>query len=77
VAELPTKEKFMTVQFQEIHRARVYDLKLLLQAVIDDRAFPSWVQVNQLALDRFADMTKGRIQVPGVEWYTEKRVRIE
>ncbi len=65
----------MKVVFDVIHKGRVVDRRKLLQAVLDGRALPAWIRIDQGELNRFALRTRGRIRVPGVQWYEERMVR--
>ncbi len=65
----------MEVVFEVVHKGRVVNRKKFLQAVVDGKALPEWIRIDQARLDRFALKTKGWISVPGVEWYEEKMVR--
>ncbi len=52
----------MKFLFEVIHKGKVVDRRKLLQAVLDGRALPKWIQINQAELNRFALRTRGRIR---------------
>ena len=61
---------------EEVKVAGISKTKLWKARVTDERLIPrEYLIVNQSALDQVAKATKGAIQIPGVEFYSEDVVR--
>jgi dTMP kinase len=58
-----------------IHKARVVDAIAFIRAAVGHERF-EFVDVNEKALNDFAKRTKGAVPLTGVEFYTEKQLRV-
>jgi membrane protein involved in colicin uptake len=68
------KPKAAGVNVRKTYKARVTDMKALLQAVIDGKVPEAVIEVNESVLNSQARSLKESMKYPGVEVYTEEGI---
>jgi len=58
------------------YKAKVINKKLFIQAVAKEKVSDDFLDINQRALNDYADSTKGKMPIPGVIFYTETNMSV-
>lgn len=60
------------VTYSDNWKGQVSDFEGLLKAVLAGKAPKTFVAANESEINKFAKATKGKVGVPGIEWYNDR-----